>query len=100
MARYTLEQRLEIIQKFYANNRSFVNTYRALRESYGLNNRPDVRVIRRIVEKFEREFTLHDTKPPTRRRNARNQDNIAAVRASVAENANVSINRRSQDIER
>ncbi|CAG9827342.1 unnamed protein product [Diabrotica balteata] len=66
--------------------------------NYGPNHRPDVRVICKIVEKFEREFTLHDTKLPTRRRNARTQDNIAAVRASVVENANVSVNRRSQEL--
>lgn len=98
MAKYSLQERLVIIQKFYENRRSFVNTFRALRENYGQNNRPSVLAIRRIVEKFESNFTLHDVKTPVRRRNARTVENIAAVRASVAEDPNLSIPRRAQEL--
>lgn len=97
MARYTLEQHFEIIQKFYGNKRSFAQIYHSLLESYVMD-RPDVHAIRRIMDKFERDLILHDTKPPTRRRNARNPDNIAAVRASGAANADVSVNRRFQEV--
>lgn len=98
MAKYTPQQRLVIVQKYYENRRSFVNTRRALRENYAPHNRPTVLAIRRIVEKYERDFTLHDAKTPTRYRNARSEQNIAAVRDSVAEVANLSIPRRSQEL--
>lgn len=98
MAKYTLPQRLIIIQKFYKNNRSFTQTHRDLREDFGPHNRPSVLAIRRIVKKFETNFTLHDTRTPVRQRNARNQENIDAVSASVTEDANRSINRRSQEL--
>src|ERR1700729_1872081 len=98
MAKYALQERLVIIQKFYENRRSFVNTYRALRENFGVNNRPPLLAIRRIVEKFENNFTLHDVKTPRRHRNARTVENIAAVRASVAVDPNLSIPRRAQEL--
>ena len=92
MNKLTLPQRLEIIQIFYAKSRSFVATQRAF------HNAPSELAIRRIVDKLESEFTLHDSKPPTRTRNARSEENIAAVAASVSENDNVSIPRRSQEL--
>lgn len=98
MVNYTLVERLDIIQKFYQNNRSFIQTQRSLRENYGLNNRPSVLAIRRIVDNFERNYTLHVTRPPIRRRTARSEENIDAVRASVAEVPNLSIPRRSQEL--
>lgn len=98
MNKFTLPQRLEIIQIFYANSRSFVATQRAFRAKYGRHNAPSELAIRRVVDKLESEFTLHDSKPPTRTRNARSEENIAAVAASVSENDNVSIPRRSQEL--
>ena len=98
MNKLTLPQRLETIQIFYAKSRSFGATQRAFRAKYGRNNAPSELAIRRIVDKLESEFTLHDSKPPTRTRNARSEENIAAVAASVSENDNVSIPRRSQEL--
>ena len=98
MAKYSLQERLVIVQKFYENGRSFVNTFRALRENFGVHNRPSVLAIRRIVEKFETNFTLHDVKIPVRRRNARTVESIAAVRASVTEYPNLSFPRRAQEL--
>jgi len=98
MNKFTLPQRLEIIQIFYKNSRSFVATQRAFHAKYGRHNAPYELAIRRIVDKLESEFTLHDSKPPTRTRTARSEENIAAIRASVAENDNVSIPCRSQEL--
>jgi len=47
---------------------------------------------------LESEFTLHDSIPPTLTRTACSEENIAAVRASVAENDNVSIPHHSQEL--
>lgn len=78
MAKYLLEG-LIIAQKFYQNVRSLVNSFCSLHENFGLNKRPSVLASRRIVEKFERNFTFHDVKTPIIRRNARSVVNIAAV---------------------
>ena len=66
-----------IIQIFYENRRSFVNTQRALRKNYGSHNRPSVIAVWRIVEIFKRDFTTHDRTAPTRCRNPRNAKNFA-----------------------
>jgi len=47
---------------------------------------------------LESEFTLYDSKPPTRTRTACSEENKATVRASVAENDNVSIPHHSQEL--
>lgn len=98
MERYTQEQRLQIIQFYYQKNRSPIATFRALLPFYRRNNRPSVLAIRRIVENFERTFSLHNVQVPIRRRTARSNENIAAVQASVAEDRNLSIPRRSQEL--
>lgn len=98
MTRFTLIQRLEIVQNYYANSRSPVATVRALRAKNGRHNAPSERAINRIIAKFESEFTLHDTVVPVRQRNARSEENIAAVSASVEAVSNQSVARRSQEL--
>ena len=52
MERYTIEQRVKVIQAYYENGRSNQNAYRALRDIFGQYNRPNVRTIEKIVQKF------------------------------------------------
>lgn len=98
MERITPEQRLQIVQIYYQNQCSVRQTYRALREFYGAHNRPTERCIRRIIDKFRTQFTLLDIKTKTRQKSVRSQENIAAVAASVDEDPNLSIRRRSQEV--
>lgn len=98
MERYTLEQRLQIVQIFYKNNRSVAATLRALRPFYGPFNKPSRSTIDRLVKKFESTFSLHNVPVRVRARSARSVENIAAVRDSVQEDANVSLTRRSQQL--
>lgn len=98
MESYTLQQRLQIIQIFYQNLRSYAGTLRALTPIFGRRNRPNKTTIYRLVQKFETKFTLHNVPVPIRERSARNEENIAAVRQSVAQNRNLSIPRRSQQL--
>lgn len=98
MNRLTKEQRIVIVQRYYENARSVRACYRALRGDFGQRGRPSELAIRRIIDKFERDYTLLDSKPPTRQRNARSAENIVAVRESVNANANVSVVRRSQQL--
>lgn len=74
MQRFTLPDRLEIVQRFYPNSRSFVSTRRSFSQS---NDR----------HRIEREFTLHYDKPPTRQRIARSNENIAAVKSECNRSA-------------
>ena len=94
--RYTLEQRLQIVQIFLQNNRSVAVTLRALRPIYSPFNKPARSTINRIVAKFESTFSLHDVPVPVGARSARGVENIAAASASVQQNANVPLTRLSQ----
>ncbi|MCP6646273.1 DUF4817 domain-containing protein, partial [Klebsiella pneumoniae] len=54
-------------------------TYRALREIYGVNNRPSEQAIRKTIDRFRTTYTLCDATTLKRRRNVRIEENIAAV---------------------
>ncbi|XP_075157741.1 uncharacterized protein LOC142231007 [Haematobia irritans] len=98
MNRLTNEQRLQIIEFYYQNQCSVRNVFRALRPIYGLHNRPSEQTINAIVTKFRTQFTLLDIKPTTRMRTVRTEENIASVSESVAEDREMSIRRRSQQL--
>lgn len=85
MTKYTPQQRLQIVKIYYKNSESVRATFRALRDEYGRHNRPSEQAIRAIIDRFETKFTLLDQKAPIRARSARSNENIAAVRANVAE---------------
>lgn len=98
MQRLTLPDRLEIIKKYYQSSSSVVGAQRLFTRELGRRHRYSAQVIRRTVEKFEREFTLQDKRPPRRQRKARSEENIAAAAASIADEPNLSISRRSQQL--
>lgn len=98
MEQYTLPQRLQIVQIYYENRRSVVATLRALTAIFGRYNRPTRRTIERLVQKFESTSSLRNVPTPIRRRNARSEENIAAVRENVRADKNVSIPRRAQQL--
>ena len=97
MVKFTNQQRLEIIKNYYRNSESVVATLRALTPIFGHNNRPTRQAVRAIVDKFETKFTLLDVPVPNRRRIVRSQEIIAAVSASIQNEPNQSIPRRSQE---
>lgn len=98
MEKYTIEQRVKVIQAYYGNGRSNQTAYRVLRETFGQFNRPNVRTIGKIVAKFEQTGSVGDVKTPVRARTARTAENIAAVRDSVAEQPSTSTRRRAQQL--
>ena len=98
MNRLTNEQRLQIIEFYYQNECSVKKVHRALLPFYGQFRRPSLSAIRGVVMKFRTKFTLLDIKPSTRSCNVRNEENIAAVAASVQEDRELSIRRRSQQL--
>lgn len=98
MERYTIQQRVKVIQTYYENGRSNQNAYRALRDFFGQFDRPNVRTIAKIVEKFEQTGSVEDVRTPVHARIARTAENIAAVRDSVAEEPSTSTRRRAQQL--
>lgn len=98
MQRYTVPQRVKVIEIYYRNQLSIRRTFRALREIHGPNNRPTEATIRRIVSKFEATGSVENLPTPRRRRSARSLENIAAVRENVQETPKLSILRRSQEL--
>ncbi|XP_054744546.1 uncharacterized protein LOC129248965 [Anastrepha obliqua] len=94
----TNKQRLQIIAFYYKNACSVKKVYRGLLPFYGQFNRPTEAAIRAIVTKFRTKFTLLDIKPATRLRRVRTEGNIAAVSASVNDDHQLSIHRRSQQL--
>ena len=51
MERYTIEQRVKVIQAYYENGRSNQNAYRELRDFFGQFNRPNMRTIGKNLSK-------------------------------------------------
>ena len=98
MVKYTNEQRLEIIKNYYRNSESVVATLRALTLIFGRNNRPTRQAVRAVVNKFESTYSLMNVPVPVRQRTGRSIENIAAVSASVENEPNQSIPRRSQEL--
>ncbi|CAK9801230.1 Transposable element Tc3 transposase [Anthophora plagiata] len=98
MDRYTLQQRIHIIQTYYENGRSLINTYRKLRNYFGVNNRPNQSSIQRLVKKFEETGSVVDKPKSGRPKTVRTNENIAAVCESVKNEPTTSISRRSQEL--
>ena len=98
MVKFTNQQRLEIIKNYYRNSESVVATLRALTPIFGRNNCPTRQAVRAIVDKFETKFTLLELPVSKRRRIARSEEIIAPVSASIQNEPNQSIPRRSQEL--
>ena len=75
-----------------------VATLRALTPIFDSNNRHIRQAVRAIVDKFETKFTLLDVPVPKRRRIARSEEIIVVVSASIQNEPNQSIPRRSQEL--
>ena len=98
MVKFTNQQRLEIIKNYYRNSEPVVATLRALTPIFGRHNRPTRQAVRAIVDKFETNFTLLNVPMPKRRRIARSEEIIAAVSASIKNEPNQLIPRRSPEL--
>ena len=98
MVKFTTQQRLKIIKNYYRNSESVFPTLRALTPIFGRNNRPTRQAMRAIVDEFKTKFTLLKVLVPNRRRIARSEEMIAAVSASIQNEPNQTIPRRSQEL--
>ena len=86
---------MHIIEFYYQNVCSFEKVHRALLPFYGEFSRPTIWA---IVTKFRTKCILVDIEPPTRLRRVRTEEIIVAVSASVNDDHQLSIRRRSQQL--
>lgn len=95
MEKFTSQHHLKIVQPYYKNQRSVWNVFRAIRVTYGADNRPTKTTSVNIIRKFDSQFTLVDDTRPVRSNAARSEVNIAALAESAREDRDESIHRRS-----
>ena len=96
--RLTTTQRIKMIKTRYKNDSATV-TYRALRGNYGLHKRPTKQANGKIMKKFEETGVVTNIESPMHHCFARSAENIAAVVSeNVAEDPNLSIPHRSQEL--
>lgn len=94
----SLENRIKIIQIHYENGRSVKTTFRKIIDIFGRYNRPSEPAIKNLVEKFESTGSVQNARTSTHTRSGRSTENIADVSDSVADQPNLSIRRRSQQL--
>ncbi|CAH1991124.1 unnamed protein product [Acanthoscelides obtectus] len=82
----------------YKNGAKIKNTFRALREHFGRNNRPNETTIGRLVRKFEATGSVANLPGSGRPRSVRTPENIAVVKESVRDDPKQSTTRRSQEL--
>ena len=87
MDRLIITQRIKIIKTYYKNGDSATAKYSALREDYGLPNRPTTQAVGKIVKKFERTGVVTNIARLVHLRFACFAENKAIVCESVAEDA-------------
>ncbi|CAH1992908.1 unnamed protein product [Acanthoscelides obtectus] len=86
-----------VIQEHYKNGAKIKNMFRALREHFGRNNRPNETTIGRLVRKFEATGSVANLPGSGRPRSVRTPENIDVVKESVRDDPKQSTTRRSQE---
>lgn len=99
MKRYSIKERIEIVQIYYKYSCSTRTTLRKLRVNYGPHNRPTEKTIRSIIQKFEDTGSVCDIPKPMNLKTAQSVDNVAMVNESANGYPNLSIRRRSQQLD-
>ena len=87
-----------MIKTYYKNDNSATATYRAIKGDYSLNNHPTTPAIGKIVKKLEETGVVTHIERPVHHRFPRFAENVDIVSESVAEDPNVSISHRSQEL--
>ena len=98
MEQYTPKQRAEIVQLYIENKFSIVLTKRAWKNKNKVKTSPGDNTIRRLYAKFISSGSVGNASHLSRQRPRRSDENIDAVRASVAETPSTSGRHRSQEL--
>ena len=98
MEKYTVKERVQIIQAYYEKSRSLALTIRELRNHFPRNHVPAKSTVQSLVARFVETGSVGDLKKSPRPRTARSNENVAAVAESVRETPGTSIRHRSQEL--
>ena len=98
MEKYTVKERVQIIQAYYEKSRSLALTIRELRNHFPRNHVPAKSTVQSLVARFVETGSVGDLKKSPRPRTARSSENVAAVAESVREIPGTSIRHRSQEL--
>ena len=86
------EMKLEIIKKYYSNNKSPIKTRRFLQKLYPKELRNlNVKTIYRLVKKFETDFTLLPRRPTGRPKSVVVDKNVEKIKRSLEHNSKRSV---------
>lgn len=98
MERFSLEERIFVVQAYYASNNSVKSTIRKFAEKFGEANKPHRKTVSRIVSKFEETGSVKDRPADIHARSVRNQESVQRVREDVSDHPETSIRRRSRQL--
>ena len=86
------EMKLEIIKKYYSNNKSPIKTRRFLQKLYPKELRNlNVKTIYRLVKKFETDFSLLPRRPTGRPKSVVVDKNVEKIKRSLEHNSKRSV---------
>lgn len=95
MEKFTTAQRTKIIEIYFGNNQSIIQTQRGYRRHFRVREAPSESMIRRLVQRFRQQGAVSDLPRIGRPRSGRTEANIERVRESVGEEPTTSTRRRS-----
>jgi hypothetical protein len=98
MERYTIAQRIQIVEFYIQSSKSVVATIRKIKANFGRNHSISKNTVKNIVDKFYQTGSVHDLPRSGGPRTARSAENIAAVSESVRENPRTSVRHRAQEL--
>lgn len=98
MTNYTVEQRIKIVEFFYASNKSISITQRRYIDHFNATTTPCGNMIRGLIRRFEQFGTVANKIRGNIKRIIRNDENIEAVNNSVTNNPLQSIRRRCSSL--
>jgi len=73
MEQYTIQQRIYIVQTYYENGRTLKDTFRKIRDYFGVSNRPHENIIHNLIQKFESSGSVDNVKLPRREKTVENR---------------------------
>ncbi|XP_023311192.1 uncharacterized protein LOC111692289 [Anoplophora glabripennis] len=98
MEQYTIEQRAQIVELYFSNQRSIVLTQRAYRRYFNVRVGPSESTINRLVANFRQQGAVRNLPGAGRRRTVHTDDNIERVQESIREDGETSTRRRSTQL--
>lgn len=98
MEQYTTEQRAQIVEIYFSNQRSIVLTQRAYRRQFNVRVAPSQSTINRLVANFRQQGAVRNLPGAGRLRTVHTFDNIQVVQESIREDPETSTRRRSTQL--